>query len=128
MKLQLSKKQWIMITLVAFMIGLGTSLVLYNQHMRSVDQHVEITFIDPHQAVIFWTTAHDSIGFVRYGSTAKSRTQLAYQTSGTPGVIHAALLTDVPTGGLYYSLHTDADSPMLWPKIEHLIFDPTTIE
>lgn len=128
MKLQLNKKLWILITLVAFVIGLGVSLVLYNRRMHSADQHVEITFIDPHQAIIFWTTTSDSIGYVKYGPTAKNRAQLVYQTSGTPGSIHAALLTDVPTGGLYYSLHTDIDSPMLWPKVEHLVFDPTTIE
>lgn len=114
--------------MIALACGLAGSVVLFNIVERRQISHLEVTFIDPHQAVIFWSTSKETKGFVTYGASPKALQQTAYQTSSTPGTIHAVLLTDVPLGGVYFSLHTEADSPLFWPKVEHVVFDPTTIE
>ncbi len=127
-KSSFKQKLIIVIILVAFAIGLAFSLVIFNKQQREFNNHFEVTFIDPHQAIVFWTTPNETIGFVKYGSSEKNRSQTAEQTSSVPGTIHAVLLTDVPMEGFYLSLHTENDSKFLWPEVKKINFDPTTIE
>lgn len=117
-----------LILLIAFLIGLLFAIVIFNKQQRSFDNHFEVTFIDPRQAIVFWTTPKETIGFVKYGKSENDRLQVAEQTSSVPGTIHAVLLTDIPLEGFYLSLHTKDDSPFLWPEIKKINFDPTTIE
>lgn len=127
-KASLKQKIIVAIVLVAFAIGLAFSLVIFNKQQRKFDNHFEVTFIDPRQAIVFWTTPSETIGFVKYGSSEKNRSQTAQQTSSVAGKIHAVLLTDIPTEGFYLSLHTENDSKFLWPEVKKINFDPTTIE
>lgn len=127
-KISLKQKLIAIVILVAFTIGLAFSLVIFNKQQRSFDNHFEVTFIDPHQAIVFWTTPNDTIGFVKYGPTESDRSQTAHQTSSVAGKIHAVLLADIPAEGFYLSLHTENDSKFLWPEVKKINFDPTTIE
>jgi hypothetical protein len=127
-KTSLKQKIIAVIVLVAFVIGLAFSLVIFNKQQREFDNHFEVTFIDPHQAIVFWTTQDDTIGFVKYGSSESNRSQVAQQTSSVKGKIHAVLLADIPAEGFYLSLHTENDSKFLWPEVKKINFDPTTIE
>jgi len=127
-KISLKKSIGAIILLMAFLIGLVFAIVIFNKQQRSFDNHFEVTFIDPRQAIVFWTTAKETIGFVKYGKDESNRSQSAEQTSSVPGTIHAVLLTDIPLEGFYLSLHTKDDSPFLWPEIKKINFDPTTIE
>lgn len=127
-KSSLKQKIIVAIVLAAFAIGLAFSLVIFNKQQREFDDHFEVTFIDPHQAIVFWTTPNEAIGFVKYGSSEVNRSQTAQQTSSVPGKIHAVLLTDIPAEGFYLSLHTENDSKFLWPEVKKINFDPTTIE
>lgn len=126
-KIPLKQKIFILILVVAFIGGLVLSLFIFNQKQRSVENHFEVTFLDPHQAIVFWTTENETIGFVKYGKDASNLNQKAEQTSDTPGNIHAVLLTEIPIEGFYLSLHTQHDSPFLWPEIRKVNFDPSKI-
>jgi|GEM_PF-2876016 len=114
--------------LASLVIGLTGAVVIFNKKENLKENRLEVTFVDPHQALVFWTTEKPSQGYIRYGQSPKSLSQTATQTSSKPGTIHAVLLTEVPLGGVYFSLHTDLDSPVFWPKINHLVFDPSTIQ
>lgn len=128
LKISLKKGIGFIVLLISFFLGLVLALVIFNKQQRSFDNHFEVTFIDPRQAIVFWTTAKETIGFVKYGKDEANRSQVAEQTSSVPGTIHAVLLTDIPLEGFYLSLHTKDDSPFLWPEIKKINFDPTTIE
>lgn len=127
-KISLKKSVGMIVLIIAFLIGLLFAIVIFNKQQRSFDNHFEVTFIDPRQAIVFWTTPKDTIGFVKYGKSENDRSQVAEQTSSVAGTIHAVLLTDIPLEGFYLSLHTQDDSPFLWPEIKKINFDPTTIE
>ena len=118
----------LILILLALLSGLFIALVIFNKQERQEDNHFEVTFIDPRQAIVFWTTSEDTIGFVKYGSSEKALSKEAQQTSSVPGKIHAVLLTEVPIEGLYLSLHTKDDHRFLWPEVKKINFDPTTIE
>lgn len=112
----------------ALAIGLIVALILFNMQERAVERNLEVTFLSPSQAVVFWTSPDPTIGFVRYGSTKNHRPHRADQTSSEPGLVHAVVINDVPEAGLFLSTHTSADSRFYWPEVVHITFDPTTIE
>jgi flagellar basal body-associated protein FliL len=118
----------IVVVFLALLSGLFIALLIFNKQQRQEDNRFEVTFLDPRQAIVFWTTTNETIGFVKYGSSENDLSQTAEQTSSVPGKIHAVLLTDIPTEGLYLSLHTDDESRFLWPEVKKINFDPTTIE
>lgn len=126
----MKKKQKILVAVCgcALLLGLGLSLVIFNVQERKKDKKMEITFIDPHQAVVFWKTDYKTIGTVKYGSTKNNLDMSASQTSSQPSEVHAVVLNDIPTEGLYISLHTQSDRWFLLPETIQITFDPTTIE
>lgn len=113
---------------LAFVLGLGVSVWLYNDLENRKDTKVEVTFVEPRQAVVFWKTEKPSIGHVLYGENKHGRSMRAEQTSSTPSEIHAVVLENVPLDGFYISIHTDTDSPFFWPTPRQIKYDHTTIE
>lgn len=114
--------------LCAFIIGLLVALLVFNSRHAAKDINLEVTFVSPREAVIFWKSEKPTIGYVRYGQSRYSLDKIAYQTSSTKSEIHAVVLDDVPLEGLYMSIHNESDSWFLWPKVIPVVFDPTTIE
>lgn len=127
-KLNIKQKIALIVLSLAFITGLLLSIFIFNKQQRQIENHFEVTFVDPHQAIIFWTSEKESIGFAKYGESETNLSQVAQQTSSVPGTIHAVLLTDIPADGFYLSLHTDKDSPFLWSEVKKINFDPTKIE
>lgn len=130
-KLKLTNnKQKILTAVVAggFVLGLSLSIVLFNLKIRGRDDKLEVTFINPHQVVIFWKTNVETIGSVRYGSSVYERNLEAEQTSSIPGNIHTVVLDNVPQEGFYISIHNQSDRFLLWPKVIHIKFDPATFD
>lgn len=113
---------------IAFVIGLGVSVWLYNDLENRKEVKLEVTFVEPRQAVVFWKTEKPSVGYVRYGDTKHRRNLRAEQTSSIPSEIHAVVLENVPLDGFYISIHTDSDSPLFWPAPRQIKYDHTTIE
>ncbi|MBU1034145.1 hypothetical protein KKI22_04380 [Patescibacteria group bacterium] len=127
-KLNIKQKIALIVLSLAFITGLLLSIFIFNKQQRQIENHFEVTFVDPHQAIIFWTSEKESIGFAKYGESETNLSQVAQQTSSVPGTIHAVLLTDIPADGFCLSLHTDKDSPFLWSEVKKINFDPTKIE
>lgn len=116
------------IILPSFLIGLVLAVVVFNRQQRKIDNHFEVTFIDSRQAIVFWKTEKETIGYVKYGKDKRNLSQIAKQTSDVPGNIHAVVLEDIPLEGFYLSLHTENDSLFLYPEIHQISFNPSLIE
>lgn len=122
------KTQLIPFFAVALTIGLVSAILLFNLQERQKETNFEVTFLTPSQAVVFWTTPTPSLGYVRYGSTKNNRPLRAEQTSSEPGLVHAVVINDVPSDGLFLTVHNSTDNRFYWPKPIQIDFDPTTIE
>lgn len=127
-RISFKKKLIILVSLFTFVGGLFLSVYIFNKEQRKIDDHFEVTFLDPHQAIVFWTSQKDTVGFVKYGAMENNLSMVEYQTSSVAGTAHAVVLNNIPSGGFYLSLHTESDSRFLWPEVKRIEFDPTTIE
>ncbi|MFZ1721748.1 MAG: hypothetical protein WAU07_04535 [Microgenomates group bacterium] len=122
------KKIWFLVVFFAFIIGLVFAFAVFNQRHHAKEINLEVTFVTPRQAVVFWKTDHPTIGFIKYGATKNNLDKISYQTSSESGEIHAVVLDDVPLEGLFISVHNESDSAFIWPKVLPITFDPSTIE
>lgn len=121
-------RRWSLLVLLALVVGLLCSILIFNWNERQKNIYLEVTFVDPHQAVIFWKTQSDTTGFVKYGEQAKNLDKTAVQTSSVPGQIHAVVITEVPISGLFVKIHNKSDSFFYWPKAFKIKFDPNTFQ
>ncbi len=125
---QLQPKQLKIIILVSLIIGLLLSVFIFNYIENKKNNFLEITFVQPHQALIFWKTDHETIGYIKYGTKKNNITNKVEQTSSTPGEIHTVVVDGIPLEGTYITLHNESDSVFLWKKPLFITFDPSTIE
>jgi len=123
---KLALNRFHLLLMVALVVGLVSSIFVFNMLENNKDVKLEITFVTPREAIVFWTTDYETIGYVKYGNSKNY--QVAYQTSSQPGYTHAVLLEDIPLDGFFVSLHAENDSFFRWPKKTKVVFDPTTIE
>lgn len=116
---------FIILFLVALCIGLFLSIFLFNKQQINRNQNIEITFVSPREAVVFWTTPNETLGYVRYTPIGK-KTEVLYQTSSVLGTVHAVVISDIPLEGASISLHNDSDSRFLFITKRKLRFDPNS--
>lgn len=110
----LSKRQVTLgMLLCAFLLGLVFSLFLYNTMKRSEEVFLEVTWMSPREALVFWNTKHETVGYVKHGNT-RLLGEKQYQTSSVPGNVHVVLIENISDGDHYISLHADSDSSFLW--------------
>ncbi len=102
--------------ITALIIGLVVSVFVFNRQQQAREMYEEITFIDPHQALIFWKTDYKAVGYVRYGKTKKKLDQTAYQTNSDPSLIHAVVIDEIPLEGIFITFHCENESFFLWHK------------
>jgi hypothetical protein len=121
-------KLYIVVASVALLVGLSLSVLIFNYRERNIDRHLEVSFVTPRQAVVFWTSDHRTLGSVQYGTAKNNRKHTATQTSSTPDTIHAVVIDDVPLEGMWLTIHTESDSLFYRPKPVFVTFDPTLIE
>ena len=118
-----TKKRLLVIYMITFILGLFISVFIFNQLAKKKDYHQEVTFIDPHQALIFWKTEELSLGYIKYGPKKNKRQETIYQTSSVPGQVHAVLIENIPPEGIFVSLHQEGESPFLFPQVEKIKFE-----
>jgi hypothetical protein len=113
---------------VALIIGLFLGWLIFNAKIRSIERHIEVTFVSPHQALVFWKSNSQSLGYIKSGEHKYWRRTKTYQTSSEPGDVHAVLLENVPIEGLYISVHNDNDSVHYFPDIIEIRYHPESME
>ncbi len=121
-KLKLKRKQ-IYFLIITFLVGMLSSIFIFNFQQKDRNSNIEITFIDSHKAIVFWTTKDKTIGFVKYGLKEKSLERVIYQTSSDFGTVHAVVIDNIPIEGGYISLHNESDSKFLFSKTQRIVFD-----
>lgn len=124
MKKLTTKKPHLAILLVLTVIGLlaGVSLVLGITSLQTRRQYsaVEVTFISPQQAVLFWKTNEPGLGYAQWGTSRHNRDNRLSQTSSDPSEVHAVMFEDIPPGGVFVSLHTQEEPRFSLPKVYHV--------
>lgn len=120
---------FITVAVLAFVVGIICTLWYQNEQARARFQNVEVTFLTPQQAIVFWKTPERlSVGFARFGTTSANRDQTVDQTSSEPSEVHAVMLEDVPPDGLYLSIHEPGESRWLMPDIIPVKYSPELLE
>lgn len=114
--------------ILGFISGLVLISFIYNNKMRAIERYAEVTFVSPHRAIIFWKTNSQSLGYVKSGETKHQRKNITYQTSSEASEIHAVLLEEIPAAGIYISMHNEDDSPLYFPEIMQIRYDPLNVE
>ncbi len=112
-----SKKLFLVIFLTLAILGFVFYVFSINKESRKMEIYNEVTFMGPRQAVIFWKTKEETLGFVKYGETRFRREGIETQTSSEPGETHAVFLENIPLEGLYISIHNESDSFLIFPKV-----------
>lgn len=120
---------FITVAVLAFVIGIVCALWYQNTQARARFQNVEVTFLTPQQAIVFWKTPERlSVGFARFGTTSSNRDKTVDQTSSEPSEVHAVMLEDVPPDGFYLSIHEPNESRWLMPEIIAVKYSPELLE
>lgn len=71
---------------------------------------LDVTFINPRQALIFWQSDSPTVGYLKTGNNRFWRPTKVSQISEQADVIHTVLLDQLPLDGLYVSPHTEDQS------------------
>ncbi len=99
----------------ALLLGLVISIGIFNYRQDQLIK-LDVTWIDAHQAIIFWKTPEIAKGYVKYGQQRLKLSQKAEQTNNQASVLHVVVLDNLPTGEIFVTLHSDQDSLVRMPK------------
>lgn len=127
-KLFSSKKFYIVIAIALLLIVAGTALWMINAQYRKLEVFTEVTYLSPTEALIFWKTENESVGYINVGKTKFNRDKSISQTSSEANQIHVVYVDGIGPDGLYYSKHTDKDSFLIIPKVEKLKYIEESVE
>lgn len=125
------RKQYLIPTVIAcifgLLIGLSMALAIVSFEARSRVSALEITFLAPQQAIVFWKTPSPSVGFLRLEKSAQNRATLIKQTSSEANEVHAVMVETIPPEGLYFSLHEEGEPFLMFPEIHLMKYESTTL-
>ena len=117
------KKQIITISIVVIVLAsliIGVSIYKVNKEVRMIDKYTEVTFVSPTQAIIFWKSKGDTLGYLKYGEKKYKRNNTELQTTSVPGEVHVVFLENIPLEGIFISTHLESDSMFIWPRIQKI--------
>ena len=124
-KFRFKFKRWYLYIIIAIVIlsVLGIWILIVNKQARSLDKYSEITFVSPTQAIIFWHSENETLGYVKFGDSKWKLNETETQTSSELGTIHVVFIENIPLNGIYISKRNEGDSLFIFPKIEHIKYD-----
>lgn len=111
------------ILILGFTLGLGLAILINALLGASQPQSLDITFINPREAVIFWQTRRPGIGYIQYGERKNQRNIKIQQTSSEPSTIHTVMLENLPLNPVYASFHSDTEPWFQIPHIEEISYE-----
>lgn len=71
---------------------------------------LDVTFINPRQALIFWQSDSPTVGYLKTGTNRFWRPTKVMQINEQADVIHTVMLDQLPLDGIYVSPHTEDQS------------------
>ena len=113
---------------IAFVVGLGLSIYVFNLRQTVRYEVMEINFIDSHQAIIFWKTKEAEVGYAKYGKNPLALNNVAEQTSSKPSQIHTVVIDNIPLEGIHVSLHAQGESRFLWAEAFEVKYKQESID
>lgn len=117
------KKRILVFSALLVIVGLGFVLFFINREHRRLSIYRDVTFVNPDQAIIFWKTEDETIGYVKYGEKKHNRENIELQTTSQEGETHVVFLDNIPPEGLYISIHNESDSFLILPEILKIQFN-----
>ncbi|MBU1120109.1 hypothetical protein KKA50_02860 [Patescibacteria group bacterium] len=119
MKKLIIKKKYILIAIpVILVLAFLVYVVSINVAARSLEKYMEVTFISPTQALVFWKSEKESLGYVKYGTSKWKMSGTELQTSSEEGLIHVVLLDNVPLEGMYIKKYIEGENILIFHKID----------
>lgn len=116
-------KKIIITSVLGLLVGVFATLV-YIRISSVNDLHVDVTFMNERQAVVFWQSKKPGMGYLKFGPHFLWRPTRVDQTSSEADVIHTVLLEELPLEGVYISLHTTKQPLFTLPRVTHIQFTP----
>jgi len=115
------KKKYILIAIpVILVLAFVGYVISINVAASKLDKYTEITFITPTQALIFWKSDRESLGYIKYGSSKGNIKNTELQTSSEKGLIHVVLLDNIPIEGLYIKKYVEDENILIFHKAEKI--------
>jgi len=123
-KRRASKKKFVVAGLSVVVLGLAAGGIVWaNVDARALERYTEVTFITPTQALVFWRSEEETVGFVTYGPARFGEKTTVTQTSSEPSTIHVAIVDGISLAGVYIQKHNESDHFWIFPKNEFVKFD-----
>lgn len=122
-KIHFKKKYIIIGVIILIVISFITTLLIINMKARELERYTEVTFISPNQAIVFWKSKKESVGYIKYGSSKIFLKDIALQTSSEPRKVHVVFLENIPIEGMYIRKYNKGDSFLIFPKTEYIKYD-----
>jgi len=118
-KIKFKRASFLFFLVSTFLLGVFVYVLIakikpvFQQIQETKPQFLDVTFTDPHQALIFWKTGKLTTGHVQFGETAKNLSQIVYPINRSPSYIHTVVLDKIPWEGVFIKVYTK-DSKFNW--------------
>ena len=122
-KFQFKKKYIIIVAIILIVISSVTALYVINIKARELDRYTEVTFISPTQAIVFWKSKEETLGYIKYGSSKIFLKETVLQTSSEPREIHVVFLENIPIEGMYIKKYNEGESFLIFPPTQYIKYD-----
>jgi hypothetical protein len=113
----------IVIFVILIIVSFSTFVVLKNKTYRQMEVYTEVTFLSPTQALIFWKSKDETLGYVKYGDKKYGHKNVELQTSSEPGEVHVVFLENIPIEGIYIQKINENDSFLIFPPVQYIKYD-----
>lgn len=117
-------KRCLTIVLIGVLFVLFCGIVVaINISGRKLEKYSDITFVNPNQALIFWKSKDETLGYIKYGTKKFGKKETVLQTSSEPGVIHVVFLEDIPLEGVYLRKFNESNSILFFEPLIYIKYE-----
>lgn len=103
-------------------------VILLNKSYASMEKYTEVSFVTPKEAIVFWKSKKNALGYVKYSDKKFGKYTTVLQTSSEPRNIHVVYLENIPTKGIYIKKYVEGGFFLIFPKIQHIKYNSNTDE
>lgn len=115
-----------LIALVLVLACIISAIYYANSNSRKIEKYTEVTFISPTQALIFWKSNDETLGYVTFSEKRFGKKEVVEQTSSEPSQIHVVVLEGIPLSGVYMQKHNESDRFWIIPQKELIKYEGST--
>ena len=108
---------------LVILILIISPMVLINLKAREMEKYTEVTFVTPNDAIVFWKSEEETLGYIEYSYTKYGKKSTVIQTSSEKGQIHVVFLENIPKEGMFIRKINEGDSFLIIPKVLHVKYE-----